>query len=91
MRIKGRAVNLGNRTTAHVQLVTPEFSAEVRNPISFTTSQREYCKYLSYDIYGFPIGFEKVCLIDYMPYLFNYVERIKHYIEKCMEINVLAV
>ena len=38
MRIKGRAVSPGTRTTAHVQLVTPDFSVEVRRPVLFENS-----------------------------------------------------
>ena len=35
MRIKGHAVSPGNRTTAHVQLVTPDFSVKVCTPALF--------------------------------------------------------
>ena len=38
MRIKGRVVSPGTRTTAHVQLVTPDFSVEVRRPVLFENS-----------------------------------------------------
>ena len=38
MRIKGRAVSPGTRTTAHVQLDTPDVSVKVCTPVLFENS-----------------------------------------------------
>ena len=43
MRITGRAVRLGIRTIAHVQLVTPDFSVKVRTLGLLENSSFVFC------------------------------------------------
>jgi len=67
VRIKERAVNLGNLTTAHVQLVTPEFSVEVRNPVLFKQQAKEKIVN-TWHLWFFLLVLKKNMLTSSMPY-----------------------